>query len=249
MLIANRGSVGNSSQQLLKAVKKAIFSLLADMLEDKELERFLNEYQEDLFSRQRDKDRKALLRRIERYNNKPYCQIALSDSRTFSFYEPTREITLLGLISELQMLDKSVLNFEILDYDDHSGIDLLVRRNGNATDRLDRNKVAYVELKYYLTNQLNHAFDTLYAIICWDLDISPDDFVRDAANNPFQFKQHKDQNGITFSHLSPLPGNKVSHNVQVVVLKRLLEEKYKLSMKSNRAPSSAINKSAIRERP
>ncbi|MBI1832172.1 MAG: ATP-binding protein [Planctomycetes bacterium] len=235
-LIANRGSVGNSSQQLLNAVKKEVFSILREMLDDPDLERFLNEYQEDAFSRKREKDRKALHRRIERYNQKQFYQITLPGGRTHDFFEPTREITLFGLLCELRLLDKDLVDLDILDYDDHSGIDLLVRRNGNPADLLDKTKVSYVELKYLLTAQLNHAFDSLYAVVCWDLEIKADEFVTDAANNQFQFKQHKDKTGVTYCQLSPLPGNKLSHNVQVIVLKQRLQERFNMQMKPNPRP-------------
>ena len=57
-------------------------------------------------------------------------------------------------------------------HDDHVGIDLLVRRNGNPSDLLDRSKVSYTELKYQLESAINHPFDNLHAIICWEAALS-----------------------------------------------------------------------------
>jgi hypothetical protein len=236
MLIANRGSVGNSSQQLLAAIKHAVFEILEETQEDKDVERFLNEYQEDLFSRQREKDQKALLRRIERFNTKRECAIKWSDGRAHTFYEPQREITLFGLVSELQLLDAGMFGLEIIDYDDHVGLDLLVRKNGNPDDLLDRTKVAYVELKYVLQSILNHAFDHLSAIICWECDLRQDDVVTDAANNKFQFDERKGADGVTLSRLVPPADGKLTHNVRVVVLRRLLEERYQMKMRANPQP-------------
>jgi hypothetical protein len=240
-LIANRGSVGNSPQQLLDAIKQAIFSILEEVEDDKDIQKFLNEYQEDLFGRQRDKDQKALTRRIDRHNDRSECEIKLANGKTHLFFEPKREITLFGLISELQVLDASILSLEILDYDDHSGIDLLVQRNGNPANLLDKTKVSYVELKYVLGAQVNHAFDHLYAVICWESDLKQDDFVTDAANNKFQFEEKKGADGVTSSRLIPLPDSKLTHNVKVIVLKRLLQEKYAMTMRKNPKP---ISKSA-----
>lgn len=237
-LIANRGSVGNSSQQLMEAVKRAVYDKLEEVQSDRDVERFLNEYQEDLFSRQREKDQKALSRRIDRFNNKKECEIILSNGKPYTFFEPQREITLFGLVSELQILDESILNMEILDYDDHSGIDLLVRKNGNPSNLLDKTRVAYVELKYVLASMVNHAFDYLYAVICWECDLNPGDLVTDAANNKFQYEVHKDQQGLTLARLVPLPDGKVTHNVKVILLQKLLEEKYQLTLKSNPHPVS-----------
>lgn len=243
MLIANRGSVGNSSQQLLSAIKQAVFQVLEEAQEDKDIERFLNEYQEDLFSRQREKDQKALIRRIDRFNVKQKCRIQLADGRQHEFFEPQREITLFGLISELQILDADMLGIEVLDYDDHVGIDLLVRKNGNPGDLLDRTKVAYVELKYILQATLNHAFDHLSAIICWDCDLQPGALVTDAANNTFHFEQQKGKDGVTSSALLPPLDSKLAHNVKVIVLKRLLEERNHMTMQRNPKPVSKASKS------
>lgn len=235
-LIANRGSVGNSSQQLISAVKKAVFKILDEVQDDKDIAKFLEEYQEDLFSRKRDKDHKALGRRIDRYNNRKVCEFTYAKGKRHHFLEPRREITVFGLIAELSVLDKSILGFDLLDYDDHSGIDMLVRRNGTPSNLLDKSKVAYVELKYLLGNQVNHAFDHLYAIVCWDLDIEQDGFVVDASNNRCQLQEHKGTDGVTSSQLVPLPGQNISHNVKVVVLRRFLAEKYKMTMKDNPNP-------------
>lgn len=243
LLIANRGSVGNSPQQLLTAIKQGVFDILKLVQEDKDVERFLNEYQEELFSRQREKDQKALHRRIDRFNAKQECTIKLPDGREHVFFEPQREITLFGLIAELQMLQPDLLGLEILDYDDHVGIDLLVRKNGNVGDLLDRTKVAYVELKYVLQSTLNHAFDHLFAVVCWECDLKPGDFVTDAANTTFHFEQQKGKDGMTSSALVPPLDGKLSHHVKVIVLSRLLEERYQLTPRENPRPISKTAKS------
>ena len=240
-LIANRGSVGNSSQQLLSATRAGVFRLLEQVQDDKELERFLNEYQEDLFSRQREKDQKALVRRIERFNTKHLCTITLPGGKAFEFFEPKREITFFGLLSQLQVLAPTLLQLEILDYDDHVGIDMLVRKNGNPHDLLDKGKVAYVEVKYVLGSQVNHAFDHLSAVVCWDVDIKSEEVVADAANNKFQYEEHKTPNG-TICRLVPLPDDKLIHTVRVIRLKQLLTERFSLVMKNNPRPVSKTSK-------
>ena len=235
MLIANRGSVGNSSQLLLAAAKKGLFKILDEVQDDPQVARFLNEYQEDLFGRLREKDKKALQRRIDRYNQKQRLGIKLPSGKSHEFWEPQREITLFGLISELQLLEPTFLGFEILDYDDHHGIDLLVKRNGTG-DLLDKQKVAYVELKYELGAQVNHAFDYLYGIVCWDTSLTPNAPVTDAAGHQFTYYESKDAQKITHSHLVPPPGGSLNHNVRVIVLKRLLSERCNLVAQQNPRP-------------
>ncbi len=233
-LIANRGSVGNSERQLLVAVQNAIKKLLDEVQEDKDLKVFLDEYQEDLFSRIREKDNKALQKRIARYNQKERVSIVLSNGSTHEFWEPQREITLFGILAELNVLDPTVLGFEILDYDDRFGIDMLVKRNGSTGALLDKKKVAYVELKFDLQTQLNHAFDYLYAIVCWTTQLAPENRVFDATHQEAIYQEHTDKDGIvTHSQLVPLPNSSLSHNIRVVVLSRLLKEKYSMTTSSN----------------
>ena len=234
-LTANRGSVGNSSPELLEAVRKGIYDFLQEVLVepgDKDLEQFFQEYQEELFSRRREKDKKALVRRVKRYNNKQQCTITLSNRKKHVFWTPTREITLFGLIAQLQAVDPKILELNLLDYDDHSGIDMLVSRNGDPGDMLAKDKVAYVELKHELRAQLNHAFDNLHSIICWECTVEPNSPVSDVGDHTFTLKEEK-SDGVTHSHLVPPADSKLSHTIQVVVLRRLLREKYKLKEEDN----------------
>lgn len=239
-LTANRGSVGNSSARLLEAVKKGLYDYIEEILADKDLERFFNEYQEDIFSRLREKDRRALQRRVDRYNDRQYCSVTLPNGKSHSFFEPTREITLFGLVSEIQILDPGLLGLEVLDYDDHCGIDLLVRRATTPDNLLDAKRVAYVELKYSLSQQLNHTFEHLSAIICWETSVVDNDMVYDASNNPFRVQQSV-RDGITHTRLLPPPGDRLQHNVAVIVLKRLLKERCKMQCSDNPRPVSKGN--------
>ncbi|MEJ7637453.1 MAG: ATP-binding protein [Singulisphaera sp.] len=234
-LTANRGSVGNSSSELLQAVKRATFAFLEDIRDDRDLANFYNEYQEDIFSRLREKDKKALQRRVDRYNKKSRCTIKLPNGKKHVFFEPTREITLFGLISELQLLDSTLLGMQVLDYDDHVGIDLLVKRNGNVGSLLSRERVAYTELKYDLKGQINHTFDSLYAIVCWDTGLTQDNVVQDSTGSTFYYRQVV-RDGITYSDLIPPPDGELSHSIKVIVLKRLLLEKCDMKASPNPSP-------------
>ncbi len=222
-LTANRGSVGNSQATLLQAVRDGVIEFLSGLEDDDDLARFREEYEEERLRRVRDKDRKAFLRRLDRYNRKKHCTIALPDGSEFRFFEPQREITLFGLIAQLQVKDPTLLDLDILDYDDHQGIDLLVRRGHDPSDLLERDKVAYVELKYELRSNINHAFDNLHAIICWETYIKPGFPVTDAADQTFTLTEST-TGAVTYSTLAPKPDSKLSHQIRVVVLKRLLQE-------------------------
>jgi hypothetical protein len=236
-LTANRGSVGNSPAELVEAVRKATYRFLEQTIsDDEDLKNFANEYREELFSRLREKDKKALMRRVERYNRKQWYTFTLPGGKKHSFFEPQREITLFGLIAELQLLAPELLGLQILDYDDHQGIDLLVRRNGDPSNLLDRSRVAYTELKYELSSSLNHAFDNLYAIVCWESALSDGGIIVDPTDRTFTYRETRSQDGITYASLNPPPDGPLSHIIKVIVLKRYLKEKFGLQESANPSP-------------
>ncbi|RLC08833.1 MAG: hypothetical protein DRI57_23285 [Deltaproteobacteria bacterium] len=230
-LTANRNSVGNSSSTLTHSVRKAVYEFIEEISTDSDLEKFSNEYREDVLQRSREKDRKALKRRIDRYNKRKECTISLSNGAKYTFLEPTREITLYGLIAHLNEIEPDILGLEILDYDDHSGIDLLVRKQPDPGNLLSRDEIAYTELKYELGHSINHSFDVLHAIVCWENTLAQDDFIQDIGGNRYQYSEAK--NDITHSSLMPIPGGRLSHIVKVVVLKRLLSERYEMQCIKN----------------
>ncbi len=238
-LTANRGSVGNSSAELINDVKDATFRFLDELKEDNDLRNFAEQYQEEMFSRLKEKDKKALQRRIERYNKKHRCIIKLPNGEEFDFFEPQREVTLFGLISELRVVAPEILDLDILDYDDHKGIDLLVRRNADVSNMLERTKVAYTELKYSLERTINHPFENLHSVICWESLLSPNDMIEDPTHASFRYEESRSKDGVTYTHLVPLPGTSYSHNVKVIVLKRLLREKFGLREEENPTPISS----------
>lgn len=234
-LTANRGSVGNSQPDLLQAVREGVIGYMEEIADDPDLRRFREEYEEERLARARDKDQKALSRRIDRYNKKKLCAITLPSGAAFEFFEPGREITLYGLIVQLERADPTLLTLDILDYDDYQGIDLLVRRAPDPANLLAKDQVAYTELKYVLQTELNHAFQNLHAIICWESMVQDGGTVTDITGESFVLEENK-SNGTTHTILRPRPGSKYSHQVRVLVLQRLLLQKRALQYLSNPRP-------------
>lgn len=238
-LTANRGSVGNSADSLLSATKEALFRFLEESRDsDTDIGNFLNEYDEDMYSRIREKDRKFLQRRVERYNKKKWCKIKLPNGQPYEFFEPTREATLFSLVHELQRLAPEILELDILDYDDHIGIDLLVRKKSqsNPSDLLEKSQIQYTELKFELESAINHPFDNLQAIVCWETELSDKSTVIDATNETFIYEEVLDDK-ITYSQLKPQANNqRLSHNIRVIALKRLLKQKFEYVESDNPKP-------------
>jgi Histidine kinase-, DNA gyrase B-, and HSP90-like ATPase len=223
-LTANRGSVHNSQAALLSSVRRSVVEYLAGLADDAALRRFLDEYEEEQRTRLREKDRKALDRRITRYNRKKVCRFAAADGTNHEFFEPDREITFYGLLRQLEIWDPGLVELDVLDYDDHRGLDLLVRVDQDPSDLLSRDRIAYAELKHTLEAHLNHAFALLRSIVCWDNAVRPGGTVLDATGTGFVLAENQ-VGGVTYSSLIPSSEDKRhKHTVEVIVVRRLLEE-------------------------
>jgi hypothetical protein len=59
--------------------------------------------------------------------------------------------------------------FEIVDYDTHSGIDVIAKLRDTVP--VASSTLHYVELKYFLGSSMNHSFDNMRSVVCWDTDI------------------------------------------------------------------------------
>lgn len=224
-LTANRGSVHNSQAALIAAVRSSVIDYIAGLADDPALRRFLDEYEEEQRTRLREKDRKAIDRRITRYNRKRLCRFTAADGVEHEFFEPDREITFYGLLRQLEIWDPGLVALDVLDYDDHRGLDLLVRLDQDPSDLLSRDRIAYAELKRTLEAHLNHAFTLLRSIVCWDCDVRPGGTVLDATGVGFTLSENQVE-GVTYSSLVPGSEDKRhKHTVEVLVVRRLLEEK------------------------
>jgi hypothetical protein len=226
---ANRNSVGNSPDPLLLAAKDACFQFMSEIGQDKDVVDFSNQFTEDRDSREREKDKKALDRRIKRFKDRTRFRIKLSRNRKYIFLEPQREITLYGLIAHLNETEPGMFELEIMDYDDHSGIDMLVKRP--PLNPLNKEELAYIELKHTLSSPVNHSFAVLHAIICWEIsrDVNLHSSFEDKTKCMYWYNEFKDPQGITHAELLPQPGQKLTHPVKVIALRKLLEEKYGLT--------------------
>jgi len=103
----------------------------------------------------------------------------VAEFKDTTLVEPYSEVGVLAMIAQLVLLDPALFPFTILDYDSHSGYDVLVK--GDATTPIQNARKFYVEYKYLLTNNFNHSFQNLRSIVCWNTKIQQDDEVQDIA--------------------------------------------------------------------
>ena len=81
------------------------------------------------------------------------------------------------MVTRLSLLKTDVFPFQQLDYATHQGYDLLVK--GDSTTPIHQSQIFYVELKWWLTNFLNHSFENLKCIVTWGTKVLDGGFVTD----------------------------------------------------------------------
>jgi len=95
---------------------------------------------------------------------------------------------------------------------------------------IQQSKLFYVELKFTLSNKLNHSFDNLNSIVCWDTRIKHDDVITDINDNErvMHIVEPIKENDYTKYFLD---NAREVHRIQVFVLKDYLMEKFKIEFR------------------
>lgn len=222
-LTANRGSVDNTPQEILDDIRdvvKDIYKMIVEGDDWRQLE-WLEE-EADGF-RTTEKEKKDFEWRKNKINK---SNIARYEGQTL--VQPERESGVFALTLQLITVNPNIFPFQILDYDTHSGIDVIVK--GDHTTPIYQSKLYYVEFKHFLANNFNHSFVNLHSIICWDTDIKHGEIIEDinkekrqmfisAPNNPEEYTKYF------------LDDPRNPHKIEVFVLRHHLKEKLNLEFR------------------
>jgi len=223
-LTANRGDVGNTPPDLLKAVEQTVRETFEDQIigsseyqeyeEGAELEeQYQTAYQE----------RKDFDRRSRRAATKRVCH-----HRGVDLIEPGVEMGVIALFNSIYSLEPALFPFHVIDYDSKRGYDTLVAQSSPRD--LSRESNYFVEFKYMLTSQFNHAFAHLAAIICWDCDLSEGAQVVDIQSSRRELRVTPPASASEHTCYM-LQSGRGLHNIQVFVLKDYLREKLGLEFR------------------
>lgn len=85
-----------------------------------------------------------------------------------------------SLYMQIAQKEPDLFPFTIIDFDTHSGIDVIVKEN-NPSLPLSRDNLFYVEFKFLLERNFNHSFTHLKNIICWDIKLSNNEEISDVS--------------------------------------------------------------------
>ena len=223
-LTANRGSVDNTPQELLDDIRQVVYEEIYSKIIEGDDWRQLEWLEEEADGyRTTEKEKKDFEWRKTKINK---SNIAMYKGLTL--VQPQRESGVFALTIQLTTLNPSIFPFQILDYDTHSGIDVIVK--GDHTTPIHQSKLYYVEFKQYLQNNFNHSFVNLHSIICWDTDIKHGDIIEDinkekrrmVISAPTQPEEHT-------KYFLDEPRN--PHKIEVFVLKHYLKEKLNIEFR------------------
>ena len=219
-LTANRGSIENTPsevlQDLMDVVKEMYINITqsADWMDIEWLESEVTAYNTA------EKERKDFEWRIDKVN-----RAKVADFNGIHLIEPQRESGVFTIFMQLSSYDSGLFPFTIIDYDTHSGIDVIVKAKDDIP--IKSSKLYYVEFKNYLTKDFNHSFENLHSIICWDInlkDLKNNDEVIDIANQRRTLKiiQPEHEDDYTRYYLDSMRSGR---KIEVFVLKYYLKEK------------------------
>lgn len=174
-LTANRGSVANTPPDILADIEETIREIYDEITEGndwREIEWLESEVEAHQTKEKESKDFDWRKGRAVKSN------VCTLDGH--QLVEPTRESGVYALLVQLATLRPDLFPFSIVDYDTHSGIDVLAKMK--SKHGTEASALFYVELKRLLERQMNHSFSNIRYIVCWDTLVKHGDHVTDLAN-------------------------------------------------------------------
>lgn len=232
-LTANRGSVNNTPSQLLKDIEQTIrdvFESITNSDDWRDIEWL--ESQADAH-RSTEREKKDFEWRLKRFNR---SNVAEYQGR--ELVEPSHESGVFGLVVALSSLDKTMFPFTVLDYNTHTGIDVIAK--GDQHTPIHQSRLYYVEFKFFLNKQLNHSFENLHSIVCWDTEVKDGDIVTDI--NGEDRRMHivpKTKEGDYTGYFLDHP--KKNLKIEVLVLKDYLKERHGIEFRPRSSEDVASN--------
>lgn len=147
-------------------------------------------------------------------------------------YEPQLESGVHALLMQLSILEPDLFNFEMIDYNTNTGIDILVKEKNRLT--IDQSRIFYVELKNYLDKNFNHSFEYLHSIVCWDTKIHDGDEIIDIQNKKRTLHIVNPIDNSDYTRYF-LDDSRDDRRIVVYVLKDYLKEKLNIEFRPRQA--------------
>lgn len=181
-LTANRGSTENTPSNVMKDIQNAVTKMFEEILQSDEwFDATYLEEEADAYNTV-EKEEKDFRKRIALVN-----KAKIAKYKNLHLIEPQKEQGVFSLYLQLAQIEPDLFPFTVVDYDTHSGIDVIVKEV-NPNLPLSRDNLFYVEFKYLLERNFNHSFKHLMNIICWDIKLTNNEEVEDISRTKRRLK-------------------------------------------------------------
>jgi hypothetical protein len=219
-LTANRGSIDNTPSEISEDIKFAVEEFYNEIINSKDWQdiEWLDEEAEAYTTIEN--EQKQFQFRIDKIKTS-----RIADYNGVRLVAPERESGVFSLFMQLESINPELFPFKVIDYDTHSGIDVIVK--GVDQIPIVSSKLYYVEFKNYLKKQFNHSFKNLHSIICWEIntnEIKHGDEITDIANKSRVLKIMQRENDEDYTRYY-LDSERSARKIEVFVLKQYIEEK------------------------
>ena len=219
-LTANRGSIENTPSEVLQDLREVVKDLYTDITQSPDWMDIEWLESEATAYNTVEKEKKDIDWRIDKVN-----RAKIANFNGINLIEPQRESGVFTVFMQLSSYDSKLFPFTVIDYDTHSGIDVIVKAKDDIP--IKTSKLYYVEFKNYLTKDFNHSFENLHSIVCWDINLKElrnNDEVVDIANQRRTLKivPPESEGDYTRYYLDSLRSGR---KIEVFVLKYYLKEK------------------------
>ena len=219
-LTANRGSFENTPSEIQQDLREAVREIYDGIIQSDDwgelewLESEAGAYNTV------EKEKRDFKRRMDKVNRAKVAQF-----NGINLVEPQQENGVFSIFMQLSSYDESLFPFTIIDYDTHTGIDVIVKGQDNMP--VKTSKMYYVEFKNYLNKNFNHSFENIHSIVCWDINLNElrsNEEVKDIANQRRTLKVIPPENGNDYTRYY-LDSLRSERKIEVFVLKYYLKEK------------------------
>lgn len=189
-LTANRGSVGNSSSDVLDGVKEIVVNFYNDLRKnDSVFKRWEDLKDKEEMEAKKQREYANLRKRLNKADNRDF----IDEIKKLKMFKPHNEAETLHLLSYLVLQKVKDIDFEILDIESKTGIDLIASWHDPATQSQTL-KVIEVEHRLQNFTKHQHFFRQVHAIVCWDKgQISPGTRITDLEGQRYELKKSNDR--------------------------------------------------------
>ena len=136
--------------------------------------------------------------------------------------EPRYENGVYSLFVAIQTLEPDAFPFEIVDYDTHSGIDVIAKTRDNVD--ISQSTLRYVEFKHMLSSTFNHSFKNLHSIVCWKAKPLHGEVIEDISSSERKMIVTPRTSDTEYTRYM-LDDPQKQHKIEVFVLETYLKEK------------------------